>query len=228
MSMLHHVVQSCMYNHRDSILESIVSYQVFLPEILALLHDLLFYAVRTKNTNLQASILRLNDYFQVIHPKMIDRIKNDPYKAQQFISNVRARFLSGVINAEWLEKQVTLKWMPAFLCLCSVFYQLPRAEWTGVATQCTTHFQDMIPAICVYFRHPDAATVPTTEYDHIQTMSLVLGKTQPDEKIYDCLMLNYEDDKSEYEVAQQEEAEGSSSSSSSSSSSPLDAHSSGS
>lgn len=230
-----------MTNQHNDILEHIVTYQVFLPEILALLHDLLFYALRNNRGTLETDVTRLNDYFEIIHPRMVNRIRDDPYQAQEFMSKIKPVFTSGQITAALLQDQLEKGWTPAFLCLCCIVYGISRDEWAAIADQCSPHFQKLIPSICIYFRRTEGLVITETDtqesQEHMRMMALVLGN-QGEQLDYEHIIVATTDQHSEAdaeaESAENGEANEPSSSSSSSptptlppsSSSPLDAHSS--
>lgn len=181
MSVLHLVIRQCMVEHRDKVLEGLVTYRIYLPELLPMLHDLLFYAFRNRNETLRTEVTRLNDYFQVISPKMVTLIRDDPHKAHEIMSKVRQVFQSQRITTAYLQGQVEKGWTPAFLCLCCIVLgEGDAATWEPIAGQCTTSFQEVIPSICAYFRRMCSDSLKSKAKDIQWRMTaLMLGDEQP-------------------------------------------------
>lgn len=230
MSVLHLVIRKCMEEHRDKVLETLVTYQIYLPELLSTLHDLLFYAFRNRNETLRTEVTRLNDYFQIISPRMVTLIRDDPHKAHEIMSKVRQVFKTQTITTASLQEQIEKGWTPAFLCLCCIVFGEGAGEaasWSPIVDRCTPKFQAQVPSICTYFRRPCPESLKVKAADvRWRSVALMLGDEQP----WETLMGFVEDDVVDQytrSVAVDSASDSSSSASDTNDgSSPLDSHSS--
>lgn len=137
----------------DTQLLQMIQLQILLPETLAQLHNLLYYALTTRtkdkdDTTILDEVLRINGIYNMIHPVMQTWMEQGDYKkALNGLTKVIYEITqSGSVIAK-------PKWMTnECLCYLYMYYRIPIEKWFILIKNCVPAFQQSIRTFAIYFQ----------------------------------------------------------------------------
>ena len=152
----HYLIVQCLEYKDLYLLDKIMNLDVLVPEILARLHDILFFAAQQRlpaNHPILNHVTRYNTHHNIIHESVFRRLQEGSYsEVRESLRVVQEKVRDAKIEQDITTIMESGRWTPAFISLLCVYFGKSFDLWDAYYNMTSVFFKTAMRAIIHYFQ----------------------------------------------------------------------------